>query len=121
MKGIMARHSSTVEQGIASFDFNPVANLQFRLLFNLSRPLDDLGDMLIEQFAGKTITMKEIYQQHHVDTPYIPSNYKDALTLLEDNGLIACNPPADSRPIRKGKRTFADKVQVIFPAKSKKR
>jgi hypothetical protein len=48
MKGIMARHSSTIEQGVASFDFNPVVNLQFRLLFDLSRPLDDLGDMLIE-------------------------------------------------------------------------
>jgi three-Cys-motif partner protein len=121
MKGIMARHSSTVEQGVASFDFNPVDNLQFRLLFNLSRPLDDLADMLLEKFAGKTLMMKEIYEQHHVDTPYISSNYKDALNILEDNGLITCDPPADSRPVRKGKRTFADGVQVTFPSKPKRR
>jgi hypothetical protein len=121
MKGIMARHSSTIEQGVASFDFNPVVNLQFRLLFDLSRPLDDLGDMLIEKFTGKTLTMKEIYEQHHVDTPYISSNYKDALNILEDNGLITCDPPANSRRVQKGKRTFADTVRVTFPLNSKKR
>jgi hypothetical protein len=121
MKGIMASHSSTIEQGVASFDFNPIANLQFQFLFNLSRPLDDLGDMLVEEFAGKTLTMKEIYERHHVDTPYISSNYKDVLNILEDNGLIICDPPADSRRIQKGKRTFADRVRVTFPAKSKRR
>ena len=116
----MARHSSTIEQGVASFDFDPVANLQYRMLFNLSQPLDDLADMLMEKFAGKTLTMREIYEQHHVDTPYISSNYKDALNILEDNDLITGNPPANSRQVRKGKRTFADRVQVTFPSKSKR-
>ncbi|MCA9925995.1 MAG: three-Cys-motif partner protein TcmP [Anaerolineales bacterium] len=114
MKGIMARHSSTVEQGVASFDFNPVANLQYRLLFDLSRPVDDLADLLLKQFSGKTLTMKEIYELHHVDTPYISSNYKDALNILEEKGLITCDPPSKNRPIRKGKRTFADRVKVSF-------
>jgi len=121
MKGIMARHSSTVEQGVASFDFNPASSRQFSFLFNLSRPLDDLADMLIDRFSGRTLTMKQIYEQHHVDTPYLSSNYKDALNMLEANGLITCNPPADKRPIRKDKRTFADEVKVSFPPKIKKR
>jgi three-Cys-motif partner protein len=116
MKGIMARHSSTIEQGVASFDFNPVANLQFQFLFNLSRPLDELADKLLQHFAGKTLTMQEIYEQHQVDTPYISSNYKDALNLLEKKGQIICDPPAAKRPVRQGKRTFADRVRVIFPA-----
>ncbi len=121
MKEIMARHSSTIEQGVASFDFNPVANRQFPLLFNLSRPLDDLAKLIMETFAGKTLTMKEIYNQHHVDTPYISSNYKDALNRLEDKNLIICDPPANSRRVQKGKRTFADTVQVTFPAKNRRR
>ena len=115
MKGIMARHSSTIEQGVASFDFNPVADLQFRFLFDLSRPLDELADKLLQHFAGKTLTMQEIYQQHQVNTPYIPSNYKDALNLLEEKCQIICEPPADRRPVRQGKRTFADRVKVTFP------
>lgn len=120
MKGIMARHSSTVEQGVASFDFDPVVNVQFRLLFDLSRPLDDLADMLMDKFAGRTLTMKEIYEQHHVDTPYISSNYKDALNILEGNDFITCDPPADRRQMRRGKRTFADRVKVTFLAKNKR-
>ena len=121
MKGIMARHSSTVEQGVARFDFNPVSDRQLRMLFNLSRPLDDLADVLMDRFAGKTLTMREIYEQHQVDTPYIASNYKDALNILEDKGLIICDPPADKRSVRKDKRTFADTVRVTFPSKPKKR
>lgn len=115
MKEIMARHSSTKEQGVASFDFHPVANSQLRLLFDLSRPLDDLADILVQRFAGQTLTMKEIYNQHQVGTPYISSNYKDALNLLEEKKLIKCDPPMAERPMRKGKRTFADHVRVTFP------
>lgn len=115
MKGIMARHSSMVEQGVASFDFDPVVDLQFRFLFNLSRPLDELADKLLQHFAGKTLTMYEIYERHQVDTPYISSNYKDALNMLEEKGQIICDPPADKRPMRQGKKTFADHVKVTFP------
>lgn len=82
------------------------------------RPKADRADMLIDKFAGRTLTMEEIYEQHHVDTPYISSNYKDALNVLEDRGLIICDPPAESRPMRKGKRTFADHVRVTFPSKA---
>ena len=121
MKGIMASHSSTVEQGVASFDFNPVSSIQFRLLFDLSQPLDELADALLEQFAGQTLTMKEIYDRHQVDTPYISSNYKDALNKLEDKNLIVCDPPASNRRFQSGKRTFADHVKVTFPPKRLRR
>jgi hypothetical protein len=77
--------------------------------------------MLMDEFAGKILTMKEMYEQHHVDTPYISSNYKDALNILENDDLIACAPPADSRRMQKGKRTFADRVRVTFPANDKRR
>ena len=110
MKEIMAGESSNAAQGVPSFEYNPAATLEHPLLFELSRPLDDLAEMLLTDFAGKTRTMKAIYEQHNVDTPYISSNYKEILAKLEAEGKIQANPPADRRPKRKGKVTFADRV-----------
>lgn len=112
MKEIMACHSSTIEQGVASFDFNPAISLQSSFLVQFSQPL---ADQLLRHFAGQTLRMKEIYQKHLVNTPYILPNYRDALNSLEKKGLITCDPPASERQMRKEKRTFADCVKVIFP------
>ncbi len=115
MKEIMAGESSTAAQGVPSFEYNPAATPEQPLLFELSRPLDDLADMLLTTFAGRRRTMKQIYEQHNVGKPYIPSNYKDVLAKLEFEGKIQADLPAEKRPKRRGKVTFADKVFVTFP------
>ncbi len=114
MKDIMARHSSSKDQGVPSFEYNP-ANERFPLLFELTRPLDDLADMLLAAFAGKTLLMKDVYDAHHVGRPYLKRNYKDALTMLEAESKIALSPPAGKRPNRGGRPTCADAVVVRFP------
>ncbi|TRU73371.1 MAG: three-Cys-motif partner protein TcmP [Microcystis viridis Mv_BB_P_19951000_S69] len=113
MKEIMAKESSEQTQGVPSFEYNP-ATLQQPLLFELTRPLDQLESMLLDTFSGKTMTMAEIYDQHHVGKPYIKKNYKDALRNLESQGKITVHPPAGKKR-RKG--TFADDLKVTFPVK----
>lgn len=113
----MAKESSSADQGVASLEYNP-ADRRHPLLFELSRPLDDLAGMLVETFAGRTMTMKEIYESHHVGRPYIKTNYKAALRQLEQNGHITTTPPASERPHRKGVITFAERVSVTFPRKT---
>ncbi|PGH55916.1 hypothetical protein CRT60_21950 [Azospirillum palustre] len=113
MKEIMATESSTEDQGIASFAYSP-ADAATPLLFSLARPLDGLADDLCQCFAGRTLKMVEIYRQHHVDTPYISRNYKEALRQLEGAGRIIARPAAVDRPMRKGQRTFGDDVSVTF-------
>lgn len=72
MKEIMAKESSSETQGVPSFEYNPADILPRQsLLFQLSRPLDNLADMIVNEFAGQTLNMKEIYERHSVDTPYI--------------------------------------------------
>lgn len=115
MKEIMAKYSSDKPQGVPSFIYSPVTSKSYQLLFDLSRPLDELGDMLLEHFAGRKISMIEIYNEHHVDRPFIRKNYKEILSKLEENGNILASPSADKR--RRG--TFADSVQVKF-AKAKR-
>ncbi|MCW6034919.1 three-Cys-motif partner protein TcmP [Spirulina subsalsa FACHB-351] len=116
MKDIMAKESSEQTQGVPSFEYNP-ATLRQPLLFELTRPLDALEAMLLDTFSGKTMTMQEIYEQHHVGKPYIKKNYKTALINLEAQGKITADPPANKRRKYQGKITFADGVKVEFPPK----
>jgi three-Cys-motif partner protein len=113
MKEIMARECSRVEQGVPTFEYNP-ADRRFLMLFELSRPLDDLAKMLLSEFAGKTLSMQEVYREHHVGKRYIKRNYKDVLRQLESEGRIKTDPPAERRRQCKGQVTFADHVQVTF-------
>ncbi|HYX49404.1 MAG TPA: three-Cys-motif partner protein TcmP, partial [Ktedonobacteraceae bacterium] len=114
MKDIMAKESSVFEQGVPSLTYSP-AEESMPLLFALSRPLDDLGAMLLREFAGQTLSMVDIYMKHNVDTPYIKKNYKDVLSKLEEEKSISANPPARMRR----KETFADSVMVTFPKRKK--
>ena len=115
MKEIMAKESSRAEQGVPSFEYSPADFLPKQsLLFQLSRPLEDLQDTLLEAYAGRTLPMRAIYENHSVDTPYIASNYKEALKNLENDGKITARK-SDGSKRRKG--TFADDVLAIFPDK----
>jgi three-Cys-motif partner protein len=110
MKEIMAKECSGSEQGVPSFEYNPVDvrdASQQQFLFKLFRPLDDLGEMLLGAFQGRTLTMQSVYQQHSVGRKYIRRNYKDALMMLEKEDKITVS--------QHRKRTFGDRVQVKFP------
>jgi hypothetical protein len=109
MKDIMARESSTEDQGVATFAYSP-AEASTPLLFSLAQPFDKLLEDLPKEFAGETLTMKEVYEQHSVDTPYIKRNYKTALRTLEIAGKLIADPPLSKRP----GTTFADSVKVKF-------
>ncbi|MET4114950.1 three-Cys-motif partner protein [Bradyrhizobium sp. JR4.1] len=113
MKGIMASESSTDDQGVASFTYSP-ADASTPLLFSLLQPFDKLLADLPKVFAGETLTMRQIYEDHSVDTPYTDKNYKEALRQLEASGVITADPPAAQRPKRAGSVTFADRVKVTF-------
>lgn len=114
MKEIMYAESSERVGDVASFEYNPRdAHFKQGSVFDyLSRPLDELGDMLLEQYAGKVIDFLELYQEHSVDKPYIKKNYKDALRTLYENGKISAVDPSTGKPPRKG--TFSDKMRITF-------
>ena len=117
MKDIMANYSSTSEQGVPSFMFSPPTGPEQLVLFELSRPLDDLAGMLLETFAGETMTVKDVFDQHNVGKPYVMKNYQKVLNELEAAGKVRINPPADKRMKRMGEITLTPKAIVIFPRK----
>ncbi len=112
IKDIMAKESSYQNQGVPSFEYNPATSRQLSL-FESSTPLDDLEQMLLDEFASQTMSMEEIYIQHNVGRNYIKQNYQTALKNLESQGKITTEPPVNERR----KNTFGDSVKVTFPPK----
>ncbi len=115
MKGIMYAASAKSDDGVASFEYTPVEDRQLGLLFAYSRPIDDLRRRLLTTYAGRSLTVDNLWQRDHVRTPYVEKNYKDILVEMEAAGEVVCTPPASGRPKRSGKPTMAGHVTVRFP------
>jgi len=113
MKDIMASESTSHDDGVPSFEYNPADSLPKQgLLFKLARPIEELKADLMTSFAGMTLKMKEIYKRHSLDTPFISRNYKDALKeLLAEKKIKAVS--RNGKPPRKG--TFGNDILVTFP------
>lgn len=109
MKDVMAKESSSHDDGVPSFEYNPVdrAGIKQGLLFKLTRPISELCERLLTDYAGKSIKMIDIYREHSVDTPYIRKNYKKALLQLEKDFQITSD--------KHRKNTFGDNVIAHFP------
>lgn len=111
MKDIMAKESSTAEQGVASFAYSP-ADETMPLLFGLSQPLEGLQKSLLDEFRGVTVPFEALFEAHSVDKPFVERNYKDALLALEAAEKIAVTDP-DGKKRRSG--TFANRLIITFP------
>lgn len=111
VKDIMARESASDEDGVATFEYNAVANPQLSFLYALSRPLESLREDLLRSFTSQTISMQDIYEKHNVGTRYVKRNYKDALLRLEHEGEVVASPA------KRRANTFGDTVMVAFPTR----
>lgn len=113
MKEIMAKESSTADQGVPSLTYSP-ADASMPLLFSLQQPLEALRDDLVQTFSGQTLTLDQIYQAHSVDTPYIKKNYRDVIKDLEESGKVTAASTLGKR--RAG--TYPNHVNISFPGVS---
>jgi three-Cys-motif partner protein len=116
MREVMARPgiSSRHVDDVASFTYDPrvEGNSQLELLD--TSPIDRLAERLLMDFAGKTRTVRTIFETHSGDGRFIERNYKEALRRLEADGRITVDPPASARQWRKGKATMANHVAITF-------
>jgi three-Cys-motif partner protein len=118
MKEIMAKESSSSVQDVPSLEYIP-ADKRFPTLYDFSLPLEELEELLLHEYAGRTLTMQQIYESHSVGKRYIKKNYKDVLRNMETSNKIIVSPTSDKRRMRKGIVTFADEVMVTFPERGK--
>lgn len=110
MKDIMAKESSTNDEGVPSFTYSP-ADASMPLLFSLAQPLSKLKQSVLVTFAGQELSLDEVYESHSVDTQYVKKNYREALRSLEAEGVINARSTKGKR--RSG--TFAEHVRIKFP------
>ena len=114
MKDIMAKESSTEDEGVPSFTCSPAdvsMLLQFSLFEPIFQPMSQLRESLLNSFAGREIIFDEIYKVHSVDKPYIRKNYRKAIIKLEEDGVVSAY---SSRGKRRG-RTYPSHVFIKFP------
>ena len=114
MKEIMYKESTDKSSEVASFEYNPrdlFGGRQLSLFDLLSRPLDDLQGMLLQEYAGRTVDFIDLYEKHSVDKPYIKKNYKDVLRALYDTGKITAISTKTGKPPSRG---FADEMRITF-------
>lgn len=109
MKDVMASRGLVDEDGVPAFEYLP-RGTGHQLLFGQPRPLLALAADLKGKFAGQTLTMEEIYDQHNLGTPFIKRNYKKVLLGMEERGEIRVESPG-----RRKAGTFSDRLLVTFP------
>ncbi|MFQ5793194.1 MAG: hypothetical protein ACE5JI_22205, partial [Acidobacteriota bacterium] len=117
MKEIMAKHSSSNVDGVASFEFDPRDRRGATLELPFGSPIDELKQTLLEGYAGSRLTVRELFQKDSPGRPYVIRNYKDALKRLEAEGKVTMDPPAVKRRKREGEPTLADGTIIVFPLK----
>jgi len=114
MTDIMANAGHVNDKGIPHFTHydNPPPKIQL-----FYPEIDKLREDLCKHYAGKKMTMLEIFLDHR---QYTAGNYKDILNELEDEKLITVDPPANTRRMgTNGRRTFKDEALVTFPPRKK--
>jgi three-Cys-motif partner protein len=114
MKGIMAGESSTHDEGVPSFIYSP-ADASMPLLFSLAQPLSQLKESLLAEFAGQDLHLRQVYESHSVDTPFVEKNYRQVLKRLEIEGAISVRSTKGKRRVG----TFPDHVLISFPARER--
>jgi three-Cys-motif partner protein len=115
MKEIMYKESTDKSGEVASFEYNPrdlFGVKQLSLFDMLSRPIDELHDMLLREYTGQTVDFMRLYKTHSIDKPYIKKNYKDVLWALYNARIITAVNAKTGKPPRKG--TFSDEMRVTF-------
>ncbi len=115
MRNIMHACSSQVIEGVASWSFDPNYDPSAPTL-PMFDPLNDLCDRLLEVFAGRALTFKELLDEE-AGEQFTDTNYRDAVLRLEEEFRIEVSPPAQDRRMQAGstKRTLPEDTTVTFP------
>ncbi len=116
-KDVASKFGFMSEDEIPTYEFCDADRSLFPLLSEFSKTLDDLKGHLLRKYAGKRLTIKEIFEDDQQYGPFVRKNYKRAVIELEQHGAIKCIPAIGTkgRPSRNGVPTAGDGVVVTFP------
>lgn len=114
MKDVMAASSTMHQSGVPVMGFTE--GPEQHSLFTPD-PIPELQNELTRVFAGRTLTVGQIFEEHHVTSErYILRNYQEALRRLELSSSVVTTPASDTRPKRDGIVTMSEVVKITFPS-----
>jgi three-Cys-motif partner protein len=113
MKQVMRNRSSSVVQGIGSFEFTGATQIVEQLPIPGFGPLDDLRADLARSFEGRTVAFLELVSDHEHSTA-TEANYKAAILQLEAEGAVTVEVPGRERRKLKGALTLPDDAVITF-------
>jgi three-Cys-motif partner protein len=113
MKDVMRNRSSSLVQGLGTFEFTGAIQGLEQFLLPGFGPLDELQSDLARKFEGKTVNFKQLLSQDEHPTA-AERNYKDAILQLEEEGIVSIEVPGRSRRRVKGKLTLPGDAVIRF-------
>lgn len=80
----------TIFDGINTYTFDPkrLDSKESELFDISSLNIDNLKQLLKQQYKGITISSQKLYENHHPNTTYARSHYTEALCGLVDDGVL---------------------------------
>jgi three-Cys-motif partner protein len=88
MKDVMRNKSSSVIQGVGSFEFTGGSEVTEQMTLTGLGPLDDLKAELVLRFIGQTLTFEALLAQDDHPTA-AERNYREAILELETEGGVS--------------------------------
>lgn len=113
MKDVMKTRSSTLVQGIGSFEFTGVTTAEEQMLLPGIGPLHALCEELSQKFAGVTLTFRQLLSQDDHPTA-AESNYRDAILQLENDGIVILTVTGRERRKIGDKLTLPNDAVITF-------
>jgi three-Cys-motif partner protein len=108
IKGVVYDEATNYSPEIDAFEYDPKISKQLQL-FEIG-DIEYLKSELTRKYSGESMKMKDVYESHHIGTPYLKKHYKRALLELEEQGKIHVPPDGRTRK----KNTLADYKIVQF-------
>lgn len=105
MKAIMAKYSTSHEQGVANFSRERAVPQQQTLQF--TSPLDDLKAALLSRYAGRQMTFDALIRDHLPGTPYEEKHYKEVLGQLAAENRVRLSGLSS-------RKTIVAKTVIVF-------
>lgn len=112
MKDIMASESDEAVDGTPLYEYAPTKNSQLTFVYPLAQTLSDLPEILLREFAGRSLTRDELFEEHFVGSPFVKKHYNAALKELEAQDAVTFDVTS-GKPRRKN--TYPSRVLINFP------
>lgn len=118
MREVMAKECVFLGQEVPLFEYNPAPPPEpdpQMALWEEPKPdyFAPLRGDLLQRFAGRTLTVRQVFEAHSLGQPYLMRHYQAVLREFEEHGFVSIDPSAAQRP----RNTLKPEAVITFVAR----